>query len=61
MDKIEIKFVFSILIQNLYTAKIHRNKLLLCTKIAVRTGLITMLSCYDFAINNLNNSNGSGS
>jgi hypothetical protein len=48
-DKIEIQFDFPVLIQNRYTAKIHRNKLLLFTKTAVRTSLITMLSSYDFA------------
>jgi len=45
MVKIEIKFDFPVLIHNRHTAKIHGKELLLCTK----TGLITMLSRYDFA------------
>lgn len=49
MDKIEIKFDFPLLIQTRHTDKIHRNKLLLFTKTAVTTILITMLSRYDFA------------
>jgi len=43
MDKIGIKFDFPVLIQTRNTAKILRNKLLLFTKTAVTTILITML------------------
>jgi len=60
-NKVEIKFDFPVLIQNNYTAEIRRNKLLLCTKTAVRTSLITM--CYFTTLHTdiLNNSKGSGS